>query len=415
MPRTFYLLMTVQFVSALADNALLLLAIARLIETGSAAWLTPMLKLCFVLCYVALAPLVGHLADLWPKGRVMMLANGLKCVATTLLLLGTDAQLTLALAGLGAALYAPAKYGLVTELLPGHLLVRANGFIEACTVGAAVLGTALGGFLVGPWLHQTWGTVALTEDLLPGSHLSAGMAALLCLYGLAALLNLGIRDNGQRYPHHPLHLRAMVERFARENRLLWRDRLGGMSMAVTTLLWSIGASLQLIVLRWASESLQLSLEHAAYLQGLTAVGVIVGAVLASHTVNLASAPRLLPIGLLLGTLIPTMGSVHDTTTAAVLMVLVGGLAGFFVVPMNALLQHRGHVLLTAGRSIAVQGFNENLGVLCMLALYALATAVQLPLMGLLWCFGLLVTGTMMVIWRVHRQDCRQNVIKPSSN
>jgi LPLT family lysophospholipid transporter-like MFS transporter len=186
-------------------------------------------------------------------------------------------------------------------------------------------------------------------------------------------------------------------------------------MAVTTLLWSIGACLQLIVLRWAGESLGLSLEHAAYLQGLTAMGVIAGAMLASQTINLDFAPRLLPVGILLGLLIPSMAYVHSIQAAAALLVFVGGLAGFFVVPMNAVLQHRGHSLLTAGRSIAVQGFNENLGILIFLGIYAGVTALAIPLMSLIWCFGFLVTCTMLWIWARHRRQCLQTVMESSSN
>ena len=416
MPRAFYILITVQFVSALADNALLIVAIARMVELASAGWLVPMLKLCFVLCYVALAPLVGHLADLWPKGRVMMAANSLKCLAALLLLWDFDPLGVLALAGLGAAMYAPAKYGLVTELLSARLLVRANGFIEASTVSAVVLGTALGGLLVSQAPSGWEAASAVAQWLNAGdSHLKVGMTCLLGLYGLAATLNLAVGDSGKRYAHHPFNPRQMFTRFVHENRLLWTDPLGGLSMAVTTLLWSIGACLQLIVLRWAGESLGLSLEHAAYLQGLTAMGVIAGAMLASQTINLDFAPRLLPVGILLGLLIPSMAYVHSIQAAAALLVFVGGLAGFFVVPMNAVLQHRGHSLLTAGRSIAVQGFNENLGILIFLGIYAGVTALAIPLMSLIWCFGFLVTCTMLWIWARHRRQCLQTVMESSSN
>jgi hypothetical protein len=227
--------------------------------------------------------------------------------------------------------------------------------------------------------------------------LTAGMLCLWVLYTMATLLNLGIRDNGARYPNHGIHPVTLSRRFFAENRILWRDPLGGMSMAVTTLLWGVGATLQLIVLRWAIESLGLALNQAAYLQGITAVGVIVGAVLASRCVSLADAPKLLPLGLLLGLMVPLMLGVHSVYWAAALLVLVGALAGYFVVPMNALLQHRGCTLLTAGRSIAVQGFNENAGMLLMLALYAGATATRIPLHMLIWCFSVLVTLTMASI------------------
>ena len=411
MPSVFYRLIAVQFISALADNALLILAIARLVELAADDWATPLLKLSFTLCYVFLAPFVGPLADAWPKGRVMMAANGLKACAALMLLGGVDPMLALAFAGLGAAIYAPAKYGLVIELLPSHQLVRANGFVEGSTVCAVILGTVAGGLLVSPSFRH----IALPDSVsnavhflmhllrfsVPDSTLHAGMVSLLLLYALAAVMNIGVVDSGARYPHHTLHLGAVVKRFFSENSRLWRDPLGGISMAVTTVLWGIGATLQLIVLRWATESLGLALDKAAYLQGVTAFGVVVGAALASRFISLSNATKLLPIGIVLGLLVPAMSGIHSLAWAACLLTLVGALAGFFVVPMNALLQHRGSRLLTAGRSIAVQGFNENGGILLMTALYAAATAWHVPLHSLLWCFGLLVASAMAMVLIAH--------------
>ncbi len=402
MPRSFYLVIAVQFIAALADNALLIVAIARLVEIDAALWIIPLLKLGFTLSYVFLAPFVGPLADAWPKGRVMFLANSLKACAVLALLFGADPILVMAIAGLGAAIYGPAKYGLITELLRPQLLVRANGFIEASTVCAVILGTVAGGALISPALrHDGWpqGWSALSGM---STALVPGMLVLLALYALAALLNTAIPDSGARYPQHRVRIRPMVLRFFSENRLLWRDPMGGLSMAVTTLLWGIGATLQLIVLRWAQQCLGLSLEQAAYLQGVTALGVIAGAVLASRHISLDAATRVLPLGVIMGLLVPCMVWVSSPLLAGGLLMTFGALAGFFVVPMNALLQHRGHQLLSAGRSIAVQGFNENAGMLLMLALYAGATAMDVSLGLLLWCFGLTVASVMLaILWRQH--------------
>lgn len=403
MPRTFFLVLAVQFLSTIADNAFLIVAIARVIEQSAAAWIIPVLKLSFTLFYVLLAPFVGPLADSFPKGRVMLWANFLKVCAVLLLLGGIDPVLALACGGLGAAIYAPAKYGLITELLPAEELVRANGFFEGTTVSAVILGTALGGVLISSVMPR-W-DVSASISLLGGTStaLMAGMLSLLGLYSVATLLSLGVGDIGVRYPGHSIHPVALIKRFVKENKLLWRDPLGGLSMAVTTLLWGVGATLQLIVLRWASESLGLSLTQAAYLQGVTAVGVIAGAILASRYVRLVRAPQLLPLGLVLGLLVPVMLTVHSVLGAALLLMLIGALAGYFVVPMNALLQHRGCTLLTAGRSVAVQGFNENAGMLVMLVLYAVATATQANLSVLIACFGVLVTVTMVLILIFQRQ------------
>ena len=401
--RTFFLVIAGQFISTAADNALLIVAIARVIELHEQAWIIPALKLSLTFCYVLLAPFVGPFADYLPKGRVMLLANFLKAAAVCGLLMGTDPTLALALAGLAAAIYAPAKYGLITELLPASQLVRANGFFEGVTVSAVVLGTALGGFLISPLLLARVMPEWLLLLPLASTGLLAGMLTLLALYLVATMLNFWVADSGARYASHSIHPIWMIRRFFQENRILWTDPLGGLSMAITTLLWGVGATLQLIVLRWANEALGLPLAQAAYLQGVTALGVVGGAVLASRYVKLTDAIKLLPMGVLIGLLVPLMLAIGSVLWASILLLLVGALASYFVVPMNALLQHRGHNLLTAGRSIAVQGFNENGGILLMLAIYAAATAHQVSLQALIICFGLLITSIMLLVCFVQRR------------
>jgi MFS transporter, LPLT family, lysophospholipid transporter len=413
MPRSFYRILGVQFLSTLADNALLIVMIARVIELDEPRWVIPVLKIGFTLFYVLLAPFVGAFADAFPKGRVMVLANLIKVCAVTGLIVGVSPTWAIVIAGLGAAMYAPAKYGLITEILPAQDLVKGNGFFEALTVCGVIFGTVLGGLLVSRWMPMwelpTW----LVVFDRPHTRLLAGLLVLLAMNAVAMWLSKGVSDTGAQYAPHGIHPLELFLRFYRDNRLLWGDREGGMSMAVTTLLWGVAATLQLIVLRWAHETFGLSLAHAAYLQGVTAVGVVVGAVLASRYISLHGVTRLLPLGLLLGSAVPLMLVVDSVHMAVGLLVAVGALAGFFIVPMNALLQHRGHTLLTAGRSIAVQGFNENAGMLLMLALYSggVATGVSLP--SLIWGLGLLIVGGMILImlWqsffsqRQHLEGC----------
>lgn len=403
MPRSFYLLVMVQFISTIADNAFLIVSIARVMELSSADWVIPLLKLGFTVFYVLLAPFVGPLADAIPKGRVMMLASFLKVGAVLLLLTGVDPVLSLLFGGLGAAIFAPAKYGLMTELLPAKDLVQANGLFETATVCAVIFGTVLGGFLVSPLMSHIQFTTTRLFFGGESTGLVSGMLCLVALYLIALFLTLGVSDNGKRYPSHSFHPVVIFRRFFQENAVLWRDSLGGASMSVTTLLWGVGATLQLIVLRWASEALGLSLAEGAYLQGSTAFGAIAGAVLASRFVSLRQAINVLPLGIVIGMLFPLMLAVQSTFIAVILLIILGTLAGFFIVPMNALLQHRGCNLLTAGRSIAVQGFNENAGMLVMLAGYAVATAAHLPLYTLIWGFGILVTGTMAVLVYSHQR------------
>lgn len=374
MTRGFYLLIAAQFVSGLADNALLIVTIARLQELAAPAWWVPLLKLFFTIAYVVLAPLAGPLADNWRKGRVMLAANGIKAGGALLLITGLQPLAAFAIVGTGAAVYSPAKYGLVTELVAPRHLVAANGWIEVSTVCSIVLGIVLGGVLVGPLAGSSAG-------LLPA------LLGVLALYALAAGLNTRIPDSGARYARTRYAVGPLLCHFWRDNLALWRDMPGRTSLAVTTLFWGVGATLQFVVLRWATEELALPLEEAAYLQGVTAV---------------------LPLGVAMGLLVPgitALGSVHSTWP---LLVLVGGCAGFFVVPMNALLQHRGHALLSAGRSIAVQNFNENLSVLLMLGLYAALLAADVPLVLLVWGFGLAVAAAMALIASAHHRARHPN-------
>jgi MFS family permease len=411
MPSGFHLLVAAQFASALADNALLIVTIAVLQAQGHPAWWAPLLKFAFTLAYVGLAPVVGPLADAMPKARLMAWMNGLK-VSGLLVLVGVLDPLTgplppliaFAVVGVAAAAYAPAKYGLVTEIVPPERLVRANAWIEVSVVLAALLGTVLGGLLVSRVVVDSAPSAALAGVMGGLGMGSAGpfaapLVALLAVYGVAAGLNLGIPDSGARYPRAAVHPVTLVRQFRAANRVLWADRCGGrLSLAVTTLFWGIGATLQFAVLLWAQAVLDLSLDRAAYLQAAVAVGVIAGAAAAGRHVALRDARRVLPLGIVLGALIPLVASTHSVPLAAVLLAVTGAVGGVLVVPLNALLQHRGHTLLTAGRSIAVQGFNENLSVLAMLGGYAVFLAAGLPIVPLMWAFGVGIGTAMAMLW-----------------
>ena len=410
MPRGFHWLIAAQFFSALADNALLIVTIALLQAQGEAGWWAPMLKFGFTLAYVLLAPGLGDLADAFPKAKLMAWMNAVKWLGAGALLLAVHPVLAFAVVGLGAAAYAPAKYGLITELVPARQLVVANGWIEVSVVTAALLGTGLGGLLLSPlWLASA--PAAWLAQVLAGLQsagalpLSASLMAILMLYMLAALLNLRVPDSGARYPRASMRPVPLVREFAKANRTLWRDVEGGLSLAVTTLFWGVAATLQFSILRWGQDALGLPLSQAAYLQAATAIGVVLGAMLAGRFVPLRLAHRMMGAGVLLGLLMPVVASVSSLAWAAAWLVLAGALGGLMVVPLNALLQHRGHVLLSAGRSIAVQGFNENASVLLMLMLYAGLLAWQVPIVGVMWGFGLLIAAVMAALmWRMRRHQ-----------
>jgi MFS transporter, LPLT family, lysophospholipid transporter len=405
MPPGFRLLIAAQFVSALADNALLIVTIAVLQERGEPGWWAPLLKFGFTLSYVLLAPLVGPLADAWPKARLMAWMNAVKVLGVLALLAHVHPVLAFSVVGLGAAAYAPAKYGLVTELVPAERLVAANAWLEVSVVCAALLGTVLGGGLVSPWLLES--PVAQSGRqwldglvLLDASLLTISLTGLLLVYALASLLNVGVPDSGARYAPRAVHPTALTRDFWRANLRLWRDREGGLSMAVTTIFWGVGATLQFVVLRWAADCLGLSLDRAAYLQAAVAVGVVVGAAVAGRCIPLSRARHMLWAGVALGLVMPLLASTSQISLAIPLLAVVGMVGGLLVVPLNALLQHRGCVLLSAGRSVAVQGFNENASVLAMLAAYSVFIALDVPIVPLLWGFGLAISGAMgLLIWR----------------
>jgi MFS family permease len=413
MPPGFHLLIAAQFASALADNALLIVTMALLVEQGYAAWWAPMLKFGFTVSYVVLAPFIGPLADSMPKARLMAWMNGVKLLGATLLCLGLHPVAGYALVGLGAAAYAPAKYGLMTELVPTRRLVAANGWIEVSVVCAALLGTVAGGVLVSPWLVTGSAARALngwlshaTTGTLQSAHLLS-LGVVLLTYATASLLNLRLPDSGATYARASQGLGGMVADFRSGNRTLWRDVSGGLSLAATTLFWGVGATLQFAVLRWAGDVLHLTLDRAAYLQAAVAVGVIAGAGLAGRLIPLSAAHRVLPLGVLLGLMVGVVASVESLPWAVVLLAMVGAIGGLLVVPLNALLQHRGCTLLSAGRSIAVQGFNENVSVLAMLAIYGALTAAEAPIVPLLYGFGLLIAAAMAaLLWQEHRR-CAQ--------
>ncbi len=408
----FYIIMAAQFFSSLADNALLVAAIALLMQADAPSWLTPYLKFFFVISYVVLAPYVGAFADRLPKGHVMLIANSIKIVGCLTMLAGADPLLAYAIVGLGAAAYSPAKYGILTEYLPHRKLVVANGWIEGLTVASILLGTVLGGLLI----HVRISSAMLGFDF-PYVHTpidtpaEAAISVIVIVYAIAALFNLEVPRTGVAPKPLPPHPIATLKDFSRCVVRLWKDRLGQISLAVTTLFWGAGATLQFIVIEWARATLNFDLSKAAILQGVTAVGIALGAVVASIWIALDRSVRVIPLGIAMGVIVIVMNFVTDVKIAVSLMILIGALAGFFVVPMNALLQHRGHHLVGAGRSIAVQNFNENTSILVMIALYSLLLHSGYSIYFVIGAFGIFVAGTMSAVqlWylynrRAHREE-----------
>lgn len=409
MNRGFYTIMAAQFFSSLADNALLIAAIELLVQMESPGWMTPLLKLFFVLSYVLLAAFVGAFSDALPKGRVMFVTNMIKVFGCALMFLHVHPLISYAVVGFGAAAYSPAKYGILTELLPPEKLVAANGWIEGLTVASIILGTVMGGALVNP--HVAAALLQFDFPLIDTgveTPTDAALSVIAVAYLIAAGFNLRIPDTGARYAHQERNPIRMVADFARCYARLWHDKLGQISLAVTTLFWGAGATLQFIVLKWAEKSLGMQLDRAAILQGVVAVGVALGAVAAARFVPLKRSLTVMPLGIAMGLVVTAMTLVHTAWLAYLLLIVIGILSGYFVVPMNALLQHRGHVLMSAGHSIAVQNFNENMSVLTMLMLYAVMIKLDMNVNLVIILFGLFVAGAMFAVMRRHAANQREH-------
>ncbi|AJP48238.1 major facilitator transporter [Rugosibacter aromaticivorans] len=405
----FYVIMAAQFFSALADNVLLIAAIGMLHAMQAPLEYTPLLKTSFTVSYVLLAAFVGAFADSMPKWRVMFISNGIKIFGCSLMFFDVHPLLAYAVVGLGAAAYSPAKYGIVTEYLPHRLLVVANGWIEGLTVLAIILGVALGGLLIRPDIAQF--LLAFDFPLIDTGINTAGEVSLAVtggLYLLAAVFNLYVPDTGvdhKAIKNNPIYL---IHEFTHCFKLLWHDRLGRISLAVTTLFWGAGATLQFLVLDWAKIALNMDLSKATLLQGVVAVGVAIGAVLAARMITLRKSVRVIPMGIAMGVVVMSMIFVHHIVVASILLLFIGMLSGFFVVPMNALLQHRGHILMGSGHSIAVQNFNENLSILIMTSLYSALLGIQLSIYWIIALFAFFVISSMWLVMRHHQANQREH-------
>ena len=406
MKRGFYTIMSAQFFSSLADNALFVGAVQLLRGNKAPEWQQAALVPMFALFYVVLAPFVGAFADSMPKGRVMLISNFIKVAGCLLMLFGTHPLMAYAIVGLGAAAYSPAKYGILTELLPSSQLVKANGWIEGLTIASIILGVLLGGQLVGPVMSNMLLSIDLPFiDTGIDTPPEAAISVLIGIYLLAAWFNTHIPHTGVEMRPLPSKLTSLVPDFWTCNIRLWRDRLGQISLAATTLIWGVAGNLRFIVLAWAAASLGYTVTQASALQGVVALGTAVGAVVASMRMRLEDGPRVIVLGIGMGALIILLIFITNVWVAAPFLILLGALGGFLVVPMNALLQHRGHNLMGAGRSIAVQNFNEQACILGLGAAYSLSAGLGVHTFGAITGFGVVVSFVMWLIKRWHQRNC----------
>ncbi len=384
MKKGFYTLLMAQFLSAIADNALLFAAITLLAKLQAPSWHEPLLREFFIIAYIVLAPFVGPFADALPKGRVMFISNGIKFFGCLLAFLGVPPLYAYAIVGIGAAAYSPAKYGILTEMLPSHQLIKANAWMEGTTVTAIILGPVFGS------------TIAANDPYF-------GIAVIAGIYLVAAIFNHYIPKVPIDHKMPQRNFVFLMRDFWHAFTTLWRDPQGQVSLAVTTLFWGAGATLQFVILQWAKEILHMEQQAASILIAVHAVGIAIGSLGASLFVKLENAVKVLPAGILMGFLVISMAMVNSLEVATVVLFCIGVLAGYFLVPLNSLLQHRGHALLGAGHSIAVQNFNENIGILVLLGIYTLMKHQNIAINAILVIFGLFVSLAMAIIYKLYQK------------
>ncbi|GAC1425403.1 MAG: lysophospholipid transporter LplT [Burkholderiaceae bacterium] len=395
--RAFLTVILSQFISSLADNALLIAAIGLLVERHASAWTTPALRLFFYLSYVLLAAFAGAVADAVPKPRVMLITNLLKLGGCALLLTGAHPLIAYTLVGAGAAAYSPAKYGILSELLPQRSLVGANAWIEVTTVLSILLGVGLGSLLMAP---------AMPLPHWMASRAGTATALIAVLYVLAVACSALIPATPASNPYALARPPVLMRQFHEAMRHLWNDAQAQVSLAVTSLFWAVSATLQFLVLRWAEEVLHLQLSQAALLQIAVAGGMICGAIAAARSIPLQKALNVLPLGLAMAGTVSLLLFIKTLILGVALLFITGLLSGLFLVPMNALLQHRGHTLMHPGQSIAVQNFSENLASLLLLTSYGILVIVHAGVLPTIAGFGAFVGIAMLFIMKKQKNNDR---------
>ncbi|AIE06955.1 Lysophospholipid transporter LplT [Salmonella enterica subsp. enterica serovar Typhimurium] len=375
-----------QFLSAFGDNALLFATLALLKAQFYPDWSQPVLQMVFVGAYILFAPFVGQIADSFAKGRVMMVANGLKLAGAAGICLGINPFVGYTLVGIGAAAYSPAKYGILGELTTGDKLVKANGLMEASTIAAILLGSVAGGVLA------DW-------------HVIAALVACALAYAGAVAANLFIPKLVAARPGQSWRLSAMTRSFFSACVVLWRNGETRFSLVGTGLFWGAGVTLRFLLVLWVPVALGIT-DNATptYLNAMVAVGIVVGAGAAAKLVTLETVSRCMPAGILIGVVVAIFSLQHALLPAYALLLLIGMLGGFFVVPLNALLQERGKKSVGAGNAIAVQNLGENSAMLLMLGLYSLAVLVGVPAVAIGIGFGVLFALAIAALWIWQRRQ-----------
>lgn len=369
-----------QFLSAFGDNALLFATLAVLKQQFYPDWSQPVLQMVFVGAYILFAPFVGQVADSFSKGRVMMFANSLKLIGAATICFGLNPFVGYTLVGIGAASYSPAKYGILGELTTGDRLVKANGLMESSTIAAILLGSMAGGVLA------DW-------------HILAALGVCVVMYAGAIVANIFIPKLAPARPGQSWRFTPMTRSFFNACRTLWHNGETRFSLVGTSLFWGAGVTLRFLLVLWVPVALGIT-DNATptYLNAMVAVGIVVGAGAAAKLVTLKTVARCMPAGILIGVGVLFFSIQHSLLPSYIILVLIGIMGGFFVVPLNALLQERGKHSVGAGNAIAVQNLGENTAMLLMLGLYSLAVKTGAPIVGIGIGFGAVFAVAIGGLW-----------------
>ncbi|PVZ82456.1 lysophospholipid transporter LplT [Serratia sp. S1B] len=375
-----------QFFSAFGDNALLFATLALIKQLSYPEWSQPVLQMAFVVTYIVLAPFVGQIADSFAKGRVMMFANILKLSGALVICFGWDPFLGYSLVGVGAAAYSPAKYGILGEITSGEKLVKANGLIEASTIAAILIGSVAGGLLA------DW-------------HIVAALVACALVYGIAVVANCFIPRLPAAHKVTSWRPSAMGRSFFNACEVLWKDGQTRFSLIGTSMFWGAGITLRFLLVMWVPVALGIK-DNATptLLNAMVAIGIVVGAGAAARFITLENVKRCMPAGIFIGVVVAFFAIQTHILNAYGLLLLIGVLGGFFVVPLNALLQERGKQSVGAGNAIAVQNLGENAAMLMMLGLYTWMVGLKVPVVTIGIGFGVVFAIAITLLWVSQRRS-----------
>lgn len=380
MNRGLYALLVAQFLTAFADNAILFTAVAMVLNAAdTAAWYIPALQSAFLVAFVVLAPWVGAFADSRPKAVVLMLGNVCKAAGALLILIGVEPLLAYALVGVGAAVYGPAKYGILPEMLPHARLVQANSWIEGSTIVAIIAGTVVG---------------ARVAD----ASIPTALVLIIVCYGLSLAATSLIPRIMPRHAGEGRGLRHFIGMM----RVLFATSRARFVMLGTSLFWAAAAVLRLLLVAWAP--VVLLTRNTADIADLTlalAIGIVIGAVLVPRLIPIERLRRARLAAYAMGGFILLLSQVEAAWPARVILVFIGITGGLFMVPVNAALQEIGHRTIGSGGAVALQNFFENTAMLATVGLYTIAAAHGAPPVGsVITVGGLVLVATAWVSWRL---------------